>query len=357
MALNTLIELKKASGQPFWEHVTVIYKYFLGKATIQDLRQKETQDCWIIDPDFDEAVRLGSSATSSQQFDSDVVDDGSWYCTADTVVNMGRQIVNNEMAWLGSDATFQQPRDRWFKSRREVDPGVVDTAIQKWDARSASILRNGQNSCSGKRLYARIWEGLKKSALLWRPWITRVGDAAMCRSAIYSVGAGRQVMGAQPLHRPCTAAESGRVGPGDPTSHASDALTAPSQAPSKITSWESDPSSSTTLTTTNLLWTASPVSPAATSTSYATSAALSTHSQIQKRSWPIKALTMFIDVQPSLKVTLHSSPRWVGKTALEAPNISTGSIRYDKAEFLARKALRLHAKKPRAFRPVKEIPD
>jgi hypothetical protein len=79
-------------------------------------RQKETQDCWISDPDFDEAVRLGSSATSSQQFDSDVVDDGSGYCAADTVVNMGRQMVNNEMAWLGSDATFQQPRDRWFKS-------------------------------------------------------------------------------------------------------------------------------------------------------------------------------------------------------------------------------------------------
>ncbi len=119
-------------------------------------RQKETQDCWISDPDFDEAVRLGSSATSSQQFDSDVVDDRSGYCAANTVVNVGRQMVNNEMAWLGSDATFQQPRDRWFKVARaindgsEVDPGVVDTAIQKWDARSASILKNGRNSCSGK---------------------------------------------------------------------------------------------------------------------------------------------------------------------------------------------------------------
>ncbi|KAJ6546644.1 hypothetical protein DFH09DRAFT_1087590 [Mycena vulgaris] len=54
---------------------------------------------WISDPDFDEAVRLRVL-----------------------------RIVNNEMAWLGTVAGA-------INDGGEVDPGVVETAIKKWDAR------------------------------------------------------------------------------------------------------------------------------------------------------------------------------------------------------------------------------
>ncbi|KAJ6478015.1 hypothetical protein DFH09DRAFT_1108434 [Mycena vulgaris] len=105
---------------------------------------------WISDPDFDEAVRLKSGAPNSQRFDSDVINDGDGVDQgiADTVAKMGeadseqRNGLNHEIA--GSKVAGA------INDGGEVDPGVVETAIKKWDDRSASILRNGQNNYSGK---------------------------------------------------------------------------------------------------------------------------------------------------------------------------------------------------------------